>query len=64
VVREQLGLSIDAVLLPKNPSFRINAYTNYIEAIDGHCDCLDGQKDSEIIVARYVNPKMLQRITT
>ena len=27
-----------------------NKCIHYIEAIDGHCDCLDAQKDSEMIV--------------
>ncbi len=27
-----------------------NRCMHYIEAIDGHCDCIDAQKDSEIIV--------------
>ena len=28
-----------------------NKCIHYIEAIDGHCDCIDAQKDAEIIVA-------------
>jgi hypothetical protein len=27
-----------------------NKCMHYIEAIDGHCDCVDAQKDAEIIV--------------
>ena len=27
-----------------------NKCIHYIEAIDGHCDCIDAQRDAEIIV--------------
>ena len=33
-----------------NKSEFSNKCMHYIEAIDGHCDCVDAQKDAEIIV--------------